>query len=139
MDRTTAFRGAIAPADDITLRCNHSTSHVEWNVGAPQGIEIAPANEFHEFRGLDPSAASIFSKIWSFQNFRFMDQFAWPRITFLFRNAQPLYVQETFLRHGPIKGFSKIFGIHDLRSRKFRSKVESALIIRPLFVEQLPL
>ena len=27
-DRTTAFRGAIAPADDITLRCNHSTSHV---------------------------------------------------------------------------------------------------------------
>ena len=28
-DRTTAFRGAIAPADDITLRCNHSTSHVE--------------------------------------------------------------------------------------------------------------
>ena len=28
MDRTTAFRRAIAPADDITLRCNHSTSHV---------------------------------------------------------------------------------------------------------------
>ena len=27
-DRTTAFRGAIAPVDDITLRCNHSTSHV---------------------------------------------------------------------------------------------------------------
>ena len=28
IDRTTPFRGAIAPADDITLRCNHSTSHV---------------------------------------------------------------------------------------------------------------
>ena len=28
-DCTTVFRGAIAPADDITLRCNHSTSHVE--------------------------------------------------------------------------------------------------------------
>ena len=27
-DRTTAFRGTIARADDITLRCNHSTSHV---------------------------------------------------------------------------------------------------------------
>ena len=27
--RTTAFRRAIAPADDITLRCNHSTNHVE--------------------------------------------------------------------------------------------------------------
>ena len=29
MDRTTAFRRAIAPVDDITLRCNHSTNHVE--------------------------------------------------------------------------------------------------------------
>ena len=28
IDRTTPFRGAIAPVDDITLRCNHSTSHV---------------------------------------------------------------------------------------------------------------
>ena len=27
-DRTTAFRRAIAPVDDITLRCNHSTNHV---------------------------------------------------------------------------------------------------------------
>ena len=27
-DQTTAFRGAIAPVDDITLRCNHATSHV---------------------------------------------------------------------------------------------------------------
>ena len=27
---------------------------------APQGIEIAPANEFHQFRGLNTSAASIF-------------------------------------------------------------------------------
>ena len=59
---TTAFRGAIAPVDDITLRCNHSTNHVEWSVGAPQGIEIAPANEFHEIRGLNPSAMSFFRK-----------------------------------------------------------------------------
>ena len=29
MDCTTTFRGAIAPADDITLRCNHLTNHVE--------------------------------------------------------------------------------------------------------------
>ena len=27
-DRTTAFRRTIAHVDDITLRCNHSTSHV---------------------------------------------------------------------------------------------------------------
>ena len=48
---------------DITLRRNHYTNHVKLNVGAPQGIEIAPANEFHEFRGLNPSPASIFLKI----------------------------------------------------------------------------
>ena len=29
IDCTTAFRRIIAPADDITLRCNHSTSHVK--------------------------------------------------------------------------------------------------------------
>ena len=28
-DRTTAFRRTITPVGDITLRCNHSTSHVE--------------------------------------------------------------------------------------------------------------
>ena len=32
-------------------------------------IEIAPANDFHEFRGPKPSPASIFSKIWSFRKF----------------------------------------------------------------------
>ena len=48
-DCTTAFRRALAPVDDITLRCNHSTNHVQWSVGTPQSIEIAPANEFHEF------------------------------------------------------------------------------------------
>ena len=32
-DCTTAFRGAIAPADDITLRCNHSIS--ENDIQAP--------------------------------------------------------------------------------------------------------
>ena len=28
MDCTTTFRRTIAPVDDITLRCNHSTSHI---------------------------------------------------------------------------------------------------------------
>ena len=29
MNSTTPIRGAIAPAEDIILRCNHSTSHVK--------------------------------------------------------------------------------------------------------------
>ena len=28
-DHTTAFRRAIVPVDDIILRCNHFTNHVE--------------------------------------------------------------------------------------------------------------
>ena len=139
MDCTTAFRRAIAPVDGIILRCNHFTNHVKWSAGAPEGIAIAPANEFHQFKNLNHSAASMFLKNLSFQNFRFMDQEAWIRITFLFRNARPWYLQETFLRHGPTKRFSKVFTIHDLRSRKFRSKFENILIVRPPFVEQLPL
>ena len=90
-DCTTTFRRAIAPADDITLRCNHSTSHLKWYVGAPQGIEIAPASEFREFRCLNPSPASIIWKISWFPNFRSMEPVACVRITFLIRNVQPWY------------------------------------------------
>ena len=32
-------------------------------MGAPQGIEIAPANEFHDFRSLSPPPASLFSEM----------------------------------------------------------------------------
>ena len=59
-DNTTAFSRAIVLVDDIILRCNDFTVHVGWNVGAPQGIEIAPASELHQFRSLNPSTASVF-------------------------------------------------------------------------------
>ena len=59
------IRGAIAPAEDITLRGNHFTSHVKWYVGAPQGIEIAPASEFHDFRGSKLPASVTFSENFS--------------------------------------------------------------------------
>ena len=69
MDWTTAFRRTIAPVDDITLRVQPLYESCEWYVGAPQGIEIAPANEFHKFRGPNPSPASIFCKISWFSKF----------------------------------------------------------------------
>ena len=59
-DYTTTFRRAIAPVDDITLRVQPLYESCEMNAGAPQGIEIAPANEFHEFGGMNPAPASIF-------------------------------------------------------------------------------
>ena len=52
------------------------------------GIEIAPASDFGEFRGLNPSPAPTFPKISSFRNFRVHAPDAWLRITFLIRNAQ---------------------------------------------------
>ena len=48
-DCTTAFRRTIAPVDDITLRVQPLYESCEWHVGAPQGIEIAPAGEFRDF------------------------------------------------------------------------------------------
>ena len=57
------IRGAIAPVDDITLRVQPLYESCERYVGAPQGIEIAPASEFRDFRGLNPSPASIFWKM----------------------------------------------------------------------------
>jgi hypothetical protein len=38
-------------------------------VGAPQGIEIAPASEFRDFRRLNPSPTSIYWKISWFSKF----------------------------------------------------------------------
>ena len=43
-------------------------------MGAPQGIEIAPASDFGRFRGLKPSPASIFSKISTFRHHGCMHQ-----------------------------------------------------------------
>ena len=63
MNSTRAFRGAIVPADDIALRVQPLYESCEMYVGAPQGIEIAPASEFHDFRGLTPPPASLFRKI----------------------------------------------------------------------------
>ena len=88
LDCTTPFRGAIALADDFTLRVQPFYESCEMKRGAPQGIEIAPASDFGEFRGLNPSPASTFPKISSFPNFRVHAPDACARITFLIRNAQ---------------------------------------------------
>ena len=109
MNSRTPIRGAIAPAEDITLRCNHSSSHVKWSVGAPQGIEIAPASEFHDFRGLSPPPASLFPKISWFSKFDLMTADAWHRITFLLRNDQPCYFQKMIFKHRRTKRFRQNF------------------------------
>ena len=139
MDWTTAFRRTIAPVDDITIRVWPLYKSCEWYVGAPQGIEIAPTNEFRDFRGLNRSPASIFWKISWFRNVWSMEPVAWPRITFLFRNVQPWYFGKMKFMHGPTKRIEGIFKIHHSWSRKPWSKFESAWIVRPPFVEQSPL
>ena len=68
-DCTAAFRRAIALVNDITLLVQPLYESCKWYVGAPQSIEIAPANEFRDFRGLSPSPASIFWDISRFSKF----------------------------------------------------------------------
>ena len=50
------------PTTQSLYGCDHYTSHLKYTWEAPQGIEIAPANEFHEFRSTNPSPASVFMK-----------------------------------------------------------------------------
>ena len=64
------FRRAIAPADAITLRCNHSTSHMKSSVAAPQSIEIAPASEIHHVGAPNGSRTSFFGRNLDFRKFR---------------------------------------------------------------------
>ena len=139
MNSVASIRGAIAPAEDITLRCNHSTSHVKWYVSAPQSIEIAPASEFHDFRGLSPPPASLFRKISWFSKIDLMTTDEWERITFLFRNVQSWYFQKMIFKHRRTGRFRQNFELHRFRHRKWRSKFESARTPRPQFVEQSPL
>ena len=86
-DCTTAFRQAIAPADDYST-VQPLYESCKMKCGAPQGIEIAPASDLGGFRGLNPSPASTFPKISKFRNVRVHALDAWLRIIFLIRNAQ---------------------------------------------------
>ena len=124
-DCTTAFRRTIAPVDDITLRVQPLYESCEWDVGAPQGIEIAPTNEFHEFRGLHPSPTSIVWKKSWFPNFRSMDQVAWLRTTCLLRNVQPWYFGKMKFKHRRTQRLANVFKIHHALWRKSWSKFET--------------
>ena len=94
-----SIRGAIAPADDITVRVQPFYESCEVYVGAPQGIEIAPASEFHDFRGLSHPSASVFWKISWFSKIDLIMTDAWFRITFLFLNVQPWYFQKMIFKY----------------------------------------
>ena len=108
-------------------------------VGAPQGIEIAPASEFHDFRSLNPPPASLFLKISWFPKFGLMTTDAWTRITFLFRNGQPSYFQKMIFKHRRTGWFWQNLQLHRFRYRKSRSKFQNVWTPWLQFVEQSPL
>ena len=49
IDRTTSIRQAIAPADAISLRCNHSTRHLNLEPRRRETMKFAPAKKFGRF------------------------------------------------------------------------------------------
>ena len=93
-DHWSAFRGAIAPADDITLQVQPLYESCEMKRGAPQSIEIAPASEFHDFRTLSPNQRHFFLKISRFSKFGLMTTDAWMRITFFVSQRPAVILSE---------------------------------------------
>ena len=108
-------------------------------MGAPQGIEKAPANEFHEFRSLNPSAASIFFENLVISKFPVHEPGCLCTYNFLVSQRLTAILAGDLLEARADQTIFKIFRIHHLRSRRFRSKFENPLIVRPPFVESLPL
>ena len=105
---------------------------------APQGIEIAPASDFGEFKRLNPSPASIFPN--GFVISKISGPWTRPMVTYNFLDSQrpAVILSENEIQTPADKTIAKVFRIHDLWSRKPRSKFENARIVRPPFVEQLP-
>ena len=134
--RTGPIREANPPADAITLRCNHSTSHVKWQGGRsraasgprqgtknmPKCSEKASSGKNLDFRH---SAKSQFF----YQKTRFVAScktIAWQRITFSFRNVQRWYFQEIKFKHIDVEWFQNIFDFHYFWTRKSSPKVENS-------------
>ena len=94
-DSMTGFRRTIAPADAITLRCNHSTSHVNekraaarhWNSRQRENLSILATKTVHQRQYFRKFRVFKISVSWT--------TVAWSGITFSFRNAQSWYFQKT--------------------------------------------
>ena len=138
-DCTTTFRRAIARVDDITVRCNHSTSHVNETWARRKALKSRQRTNFMNLHALTLHQRQYFGKIQDFQKSDLMEPDAWDCITFLFRNVQPWYFQKMKFKHRRTQRSSNVFRIHHLRSRKSWSNFETVWIVRPPFVEQLPL
>ena len=54
---TNTIVWTIAPAGAISLRCNHSTGHLEYEPRRREAMKFAPAKKFHEFGLPNPSPA----------------------------------------------------------------------------------
>ena len=95
----TGHRRQIAPAGAITLRCNHSTNHLNEEARRRKALKFAPATKFEHISYQNGPPASIFSKISSFRDFGAMCNFHCEHITFLIRNTKPSYFQKILFRH----------------------------------------
>ena len=139
MDHSSAFRRAIAPADAITLRCNHSTSHVNekraaamhWNSRQRENLSILATKTVHQRQHFRKFRIFKISVSWT--------TVAWDRITFSFRNAQSWYFEKINFKHIVAAWAGGFPEIHLFQLRKIGLKVANALIPWPDFVEQSPL
>ena len=68
MDCTSAFVRAMAPADAIHLRCNHSTKHLKDEPRRREAMKFAPAKKIRDFWCPNP-----FTSFNIFENFKFSE------------------------------------------------------------------
>ena len=108
-------------------------------MGAPQGIEIAPASDFARFRGPNPSPASIFSKISTFRHHGCMRQ------SCLFVHSsrcgprRALILGEDQARPGRSCLILKDFHLRRLVESQKPENIENVPSPQAAFVEQFPL
>ena len=116
------FRRPIAPADAITLRCNHSTSHVNekraaarhWNSRQRENLTILTTKTVHQ--------RQYVRKLRVFKIVASWTTVAWQRITFPFRNAQNWYVGKIKSKHIVTTWRRRFHEIHLFQHRKNESE-----------------
>ena len=139
IDCTNAFVRASAPANAISLRCNHSTRHLKYEPRRREAMKFAPAKKIRDLWCPNPSPTSIFSKISSFRNFGVMHHLAWDGVTFSFRNGWPSYFQKMKFNNIEAECFQNFSEIHSFQLRKSGPKTENLCIVQAHPCEQLPL
>ena len=135
-DSMTGFRRTTAPADAITLRCNHSTSHVNekraaarhWNSRQRENLSILATKTVHQRQYFRKFRVFKISVSWT--------TVAWLGVTFSFLNVQSWYFAKTKFKGTGAEWLGGFPEIHALQHRKSELKIAKPWVVQAPFIEQ---